>query len=49
MPPMAKKVEFERTKMQAMIDGYESVRPLSDDEKQALPIMLAMAGCYLFG
>lgn len=38
------KVEFERTKMQAMIDGYESVRPLSDDEKQALPIMLAMAG-----
>lgn len=36
-------VEFDRTKMQAMIDGYDSVRPLSDDEKQALPIMLAMA------
>ncbi|ELA09249.1 homoserine kinase [Moraxella macacae 0408225] len=37
-------VAFDRNKMQAMIDGYESVRPLTDDEKTALPITLAKAG-----
>lgn len=37
-------VNFDDAKMQAFLQGYESKRALSDDEKQALPIMLAMAG-----
>lgn len=40
-------VDFDRTKMQTMIDGYQSVRPLSNDEINALPIMLAQA-CVIF-
>ncbi len=36
-------VNFDNTKMQAFLQGYESVRPLSEQEKHALPIMLAMA------
>lgn len=36
-------VDFNPDKMQAMVAGYESVRPLSCAEKDALPIMLAQA------
>lgn len=36
-------VEFDRRKMIAFLQGYQSKRALSDDEKQALPIMLAKA------
>lgn len=36
-------VNFDTEKMQAFLQGYERIRPLSGDEKQALPIMLAMA------
>lgn len=34
-------VNFNTDKMTAFIDGYESVRPLTDNEKTALPVMLA--------
>lgn len=34
-------VNFSVEKMNAFIAGYESVRALSDDEKRALPVMLA--------
>lgn len=34
-------VNFDTDKMQAFLQGYESVRTLTDDEKSALPIMLA--------
>ncbi|AWY19294.1 homoserine kinase [Moraxella bovis] len=34
-------VNFNTDKMSAFIDGYESVRPLTDNEKTALPVMLA--------
>lgn len=34
-------VNFDETKMQAFIEGYERVRALTDDEKTALPVMLA--------
>ena len=37
-------VNFDDAKMQAFLQGYESKRALSDDEKKALPVMLAMAG-----
>ena len=37
-------VDFDRQKMQAFMQGYETVRPLEPSEKQALPVMLAMAG-----
>ena len=36
-------VDFDRRKMSAFLQGYESKRALSVDEKQALPIMLAKA------
>ena len=36
-------VNFDRSKMTAFLQGYESKRPLSDDEKRALPVMLAKA------
>jgi len=36
-------VNFDRSKMTAFLQGYESVRPLNNDEKRALPVMLAKA------
>ncbi len=36
-------VRFDRSKMAAFLQGYESKRPLGDDEKCALPVMLAKA------
>ena len=36
-------VNFDRSKMAAFLQGYESKRQLSDDEKRALPVMLAKA------
>ncbi|WP_352338839.1 homoserine kinase [Psychrobacter sp. 16-MNA-CIBAN-0192] len=36
-------VDFDRRKMAAFLQGYESKRALGNDEKQALPIMLAKA------
>ena len=36
-------VDFDRQKMAAFLQGYESKRALGNDEKQALPIMLAKA------
>lgn len=36
-------VNFDRSKMAAFLQGYESKRPLGIDEKRALPVMLAKA------
>ena len=36
-------VNFDRSKMAAFLQGYESKRPLGEDEKRALPVMLAKA------
>lgn len=36
-------VNFDRNKMEAFLQGYESIRPLNTDEKRALPVMLAKA------
>ena len=36
-------VNFDRRKMAAFLQGYESKRPLGEDEKRALPVMLAKA------
>lgn len=36
-------VNFDRQKMSAFLQGYESKRALTDDEKQAMPVMLAKA------
>ena len=36
-------VNFDRSKMAAFLQGYESKRPLDEDEKRALPVMLAKA------
>jgi len=36
-------VNFDRSKMAAFLQGYESIRPLNTDEKRALPVMLAKA------
>ena len=36
-------VNFDRSKMAAFLQGYESKRPLGDDERRALPVMLAKA------
>lgn len=36
-------VSFDRQKMLAFLQGYESVRALTDTERQALPVMLAKA------
>ncbi|MGM8886538.1 homoserine kinase [Psychrobacter sp. 1U2] len=36
-------VEFDRQKMSAFLQGYESKRALTADEKQAMPVMLAKA------
>jgi len=36
-------VNFDRNKMAAFLQGYESIRPLNNDENRALPIMLAKA------
>ncbi len=36
-------VNFDRSKMAAFLQGYESKRSLGDDEKRALPVMLAKA------
>ena len=37
------RVHFDRSKMAAFLQGYESKRTLDDDEKRALPVMLAKA------
>ncbi|WP_440454906.1 homoserine kinase [Psychrobacter sp. ASPA161_9] len=37
------RVHFDRSKMTAFLQGYESKRPLNNDEKRALPVMLAKA------
>ncbi|MFC6380260.1 homoserine kinase [Psychrobacter glacincola] len=36
-------VNFDRSKMAAFLQGYESKRTLGEDEKRALPVMLAKA------
>ena len=36
-------VNFDRSKMAGFLQGYESKRPLGEDEKRALPVMLAKA------
>ena len=36
-------VHFDRRKMAAFLEGYESKRALTGDEKQAMPVMLAKA------
>ncbi|WP_298810136.1 homoserine kinase [uncultured Psychrobacter sp.] len=36
-------VNFDRSKMAAFLQGYESIRSLNNDEKRALPVMLAKA------
>ena len=36
-------VNFDRHKMATFLQGYESKRPLGEDEKRALPVMLAKA------
>ncbi|MGM8870413.1 homoserine kinase [Psychrobacter sp. 2Y5] len=36
-------VDFDRQKMSAYLQGYESKRALTNDEKQAMPVMLAKA------
>lgn len=36
-------VDFDRSKMSAFLQGYESRRPLTVEETQALPVMLAKA------
>ena len=36
-------VNFDRSKMAAFLQGYESKRQLNNDEKRALPVMLAKA------
>ena len=36
-------VNFDRSKMVAFLQGYESIRPLNNDENRALPVMLAKA------
>lgn len=36
-------VNFDRSKMNAFLQGYQSKRALNNDEKQALPVMLAKA------
>ena len=36
-------VNFDRSKMAAFLQGYESKRQLGEDEKRALPVMLAKA------
>lgn len=36
-------VNFDDNKMRALIKGYESVRPLTADEKRVLPVVLAQA------
>ena len=36
-------VNFDRNKMAAFLQGYESKRALAEDEKRALPVMLAKA------
>ncbi|GAB2630686.1 MULTISPECIES: homoserine kinase [Psychrobacter] len=36
-------VNFDRSKMAAFLQGYESIRPLNGEEKRALPVMLAKA------
>ena len=37
------RVHFDRSKMVAFLQGYESKRTLGEDEKRALPVMLAKA------
>lgn len=37
------RVHFDRSKMTSFLQGYESKRPLNNDEKRALPVMLAKA------
>jgi len=43
MAEQGESVNFDRSKMAAFLQGYESKRPMSDDEKRALPVMLAKA------
>ncbi|MGO2338982.1 MAG: homoserine kinase [Psychrobacter sp.] len=43
MAEQGESVNFDRSKMAAFLQGYESTRPMSDDEKRALPVMLAKA------
>ncbi|MFA9486479.1 MULTISPECIES: homoserine kinase [unclassified Moraxella] len=41
-------VNFSTDKMTAFIDGYESIRPLTNDEKIALPVMLAYSAAIFW-
>lgn len=43
MAEQGESVNFDRSKMAAFLQGYESKRILGEDEKRALPVMLAKA------
>ena len=43
MAEQGESVNFDRSKMAAFLQGYESKRQMSNDEKRALPVMLAKA------
>ncbi|WP_426242798.1 homoserine kinase [Psychrobacter sp. TWP2-1-2] len=43
MAEQGESVNFDRSKMAAFLQGYESKRMLGEDEKRALPVMLAKA------
>jgi homoserine kinase type II len=43
MAEQGESVNFDRSKMAAFLQGYESKRTLNNDEKRALPVMLAKA------
>ena len=43
MAEQGESVNFDRSKMAAFLQGYESKRALGEDEKRALPVMLAKA------
>ena len=43
MAEQGESVNFDRSKMVAFLQGYESKRMLGEDEKRALPVMLAKA------
>ncbi|MGO2386815.1 MAG: homoserine kinase, partial [Psychrobacter sp.] len=43
MAEQGESVNFDRSKMAAFLQGYEAKRPMSEDEKRALPVMLAKA------
>lgn len=43
LPGQGEAVNFDTEKMHAFLAGYERIRPLTEDEKKALPVMLSMA------